>query len=559
MKTHTDNFSETKQNLIKEIEEIAITVRHSSLCLAEDERNSDCVIALADFLGCTNQQAIIFATIFYLTIEERIVDLTAMASFLNCSPLTLMSHLEDLEILKRKQLIWVKRSRRGRSFFNDSEYYIPSKVCVALGSMDKSLLENEVKFNLVTLLEQIYRLIDEREDGNLTYFELVDEVIHHLNCNADLKFIQNLSRFDLERAELLFYLYACREAINGDNEIDLGRACNKIYEDASLRFEVKKELIKGNSGLIKHDLVSLQDGRFKSDRDVMLTDKSLELLMEEDIDIILSSSKKNKNLILSKNIPHKKLFFNPDENNQLEELTRILEPANFSKIQKRLKSNNMSDGIAVLFHGCPGTGKTESTYQIARKVGRDIILVDMSDTKSMWYGESEKKIKAIFTDYKKLIGNNKLVPILVFNEADAVFSKRKNIGESAIDQTENTIQNIILQELEDFRGILIATTNLTNNFDKAFERRFLYKIEFYKPNVKTRTKIWKDKIKGLTIAQARLLASQFDLTGGNIDNVARKALMKDILQNRKKALQSLYHHCEQESIGYATMKKIGFI
>jgi SpoVK/Ycf46/Vps4 family AAA+-type ATPase len=219
----------------------------------------------------------------------------------------------------------------------------------------------------------------------------------------------------------------------------------------------------------------------------------------------------------------------------------------------------MSDGIAVLFHGCPGTGKTESTYQIARKVGRDIILVDMSDTKSMWYGESEKKIKAIFTDYKKLIGNNKLVPILVFNEADAVFSKRKNIGESAIDQTENTIQNIILQELEDFRGILIATTNLTNNFDKAFERRFLYKIEFYKPNVKTRTKIWKDKIKGLTIAQARLLASQFDLTGGNIDNVARKALMKDILQNRKKALQSLYHHCEQESIGYATMKKIGFI
>jgi SpoVK/Ycf46/Vps4 family AAA+-type ATPase len=322
---------------------------------------------------------------------------------------------------------------------------------------------------------------------------------------------------------------------------------------------MKKELIKGVSGLIKHDLVSLQDGHFRSDRDVMLTDKSLELLMEEDIDIILSSSKKNKNLILSKDIPHKKLFFNPDENNQLEELTRILEPANFSKIQKRLKSNNMSDGIAVLFHGCPGTGKTESTYQIARKIGRDIILVDMSDTKSMWYGESEKKIKSIFTDYKKLIGNNKLAPILVFNEADAVFSKRKNIGESAIDQTENTIQNIILQELEDFKGILIATTNLTNNFDKAFERRFLYKIEFHKPEEETRTKIWKDKIKGLTIAQARILASRFDLTGGNIDNVARKIMMDQILNNEINENRRLEEYCLVENIEYGKTKKIGFL
>jgi hypothetical protein len=204
MKTHTDNFSETKQNLIKEIEEIAITVRHSSLCLAEDEGNSDCVIALADFLDCTHQQAIIFATIFYLTIEERIVDLTAMASFLSCSPLIMMSHLEDLEVLKRKRLIWVKRSRRGMSFFNDNEYYIPSNVCLALGNMEKGLLIKEVKFDLVALLEQIYRLIDEREDGNLTFFELVDEVYHILNNNAEMKFIQNLSKFKLERNELLF-------------------------------------------------------------------------------------------------------------------------------------------------------------------------------------------------------------------------------------------------------------------------------------------------------------------------------------------------------------------
>ena len=85
----------------------------------------------------------------------------------------------------------------------------------------------------------------------------------------------------------------------------------------------------------------------------------------------------------------------------------------------------MPSGITVLFHGAPGTGKTASTYQIAKNTGRDIMMVDISDTKSMWFGESEKRIKAVFADYNKSLKYSKIAPILVFNEADAVFSKRK--------------------------------------------------------------------------------------------------------------------------------------
>lgn len=99
----------------------------------------------------------------------------------------------------------------------------------------------------------------------------------------------------------------------------------------------------------------------------------------------------------------------------------------------------------------------------------------------MWVGESEKNIKGIFDDYKKEVKQLAKAPILLFNEADAIIGKRQVGAERAVEKMENSIQNIILQEIEQLDGILIATTNLAENMDKAFERRFLYKIQFEKP------------------------------------------------------------------------------
>lgn len=91
----------------------------------------------------------------------------------------------------------------------------------------------------------------------------------------------------------------------------------------------------------------------------------------------------------------------------------------------------------------------------------------------MWVGESEKNIKGIFDDYKQKVKQSVKAPILLFNEADAIIVKRQVGAERAVEKMENSIQNIILQEIEQLDGILIATTNLAENMDKAFERRFL--------------------------------------------------------------------------------------
>jgi len=154
--------------------------------------------------------------------------------------------------------------------------------------------------------------------------------------------------------------------------------------------------------------------------------------------------------------------------------------------------------------------------------GRDIYQVTISETKSKWFGESERLIKAVFDRYRKISKDMVTIPILFFNEADGIFSCRKKIGDINVEQSENAIQNIILQEMEDFSGILIATTNMTGNSDKAFERRFLYKTHFYTTSADVRSLIWKNRIPSLSRMKALELARKFDLCGGQIDNVVRK-------------------------------------
>jgi SpoVK/Ycf46/Vps4 family AAA+-type ATPase len=224
-----------------------------------------------------------------------------------------------------------------------------------------------------------------------------------------------------------------------------------------------------------------------------------------------------------------------------------------------MKELCMKPGFTVLFHGFHGTGKTESTYQISRLTGRDIKRVEMSETKSKWFGESEKRIKQVFDSYRRLVDTSELTPILLFNEVDGVFGTRKTVGSSSVDQTENTIQTIILQEMEDFQGILLSTTNLPKNLDKGFERRFLYKIFFDKPNSETRFLIWKDKLPVLTDGQIRYLSETFEMSGGQIDNVVKKVVLNQILKGTTPDLNEIEEFCEEEFLEQKTDRnKIGF-
>ena len=164
----------------------------------------------------------------------------------------------------------------------------------------------------------------------------------------------------------------------------------------------------------------------------------------------------------------------------------------------------------------------------------------------MWFGESEKIIKRIFTEYQQYAEECEHTPILFLNEADAIISKRKDSSSSNVAQTENAIQNIILEELENFKGILFATTNLIQNLDSAFERRFLFKVELKNPEEMVKEKIWKSKLPKLKPSEYKVLAQKYNFSGGQIENIVRKNEINEIINGNKIDFSSIQEFCNTE-------------
>lgn len=265
----------------------------------------------------------------------------------------------------------------------------------------------------------------------------------------------------------------------------------------------------------------------------------------------------HRDLMSHEAIVEKELFYNAPEKEQVDRLAALLDDEHFKGIQARLEEMGMRKGFNVILYGGPGTGKTETTLQLAKKTGRDVFYIDMSKLRSKWVGDSEKNVKAVFNIYRSLCKSKPVKPVLFFNEADAIFSKRLENVERSADQTLNTIQNIILQEMETLDGIMICTTNLHGNLDSAFERRFLYKIELDKPGEEARFKIWKSMMKGLSDEEYAILARQYSFSGGQIENVVRKSTVDYILSGNKPTLEDISKFCDEENFK-SKMRKVGF-
>ena len=359
---------------------------------------------------------------------------------------------------------------------------------------------------------------------------------------------------------LQVFISRCKFTIFCENDDDrIGFSdIDYLYDNDKIPSWCKSELHSHTSELFERDLIENvnEDGMARSDCFKLTEYAKSDLLSELNLNI---KTKSDHNLIKSDSLSEKKLIYNLSEQKQVEELSVILSSDRFSEVQSRLRNAGMRTGFCSLFYGSPGTGKTETVYQIARATGRDILRVDVDKIKSCWVGESEQNMKKLFDRYRNICKDSTLAPILLFNEADAILGIRMEGATRAVDKMENSIQNIILQEMEALDGIMIATTNLTTNLDKAFERRFLYKIQFNRPTVEARAAIWQAMMPSLTENNARTLASQFDLSGGEIENIIRKYTVEVILSGQDSIdLSAIIELCRNDRISNSTRVKIGF-
>lgn len=174
-------------------------------------------------------------------------------------------------------------------------------------------------------------------------------------------------------------------------------------------------------------------------------------------------------------------------------------------------------GVSMLFAGPPGTGKTMAARVVANALGIEIYKVNLSQIMSKYIGETEKNLNVLFDEAKK---SN---VILFFDETDALFGKRTEVKDSH-DKNANLETSYLLQKMEEYDGVTVMSTNYLENIDAAFFRRISYVIHFPFPNEKSRKKIWK----GMYPKEVPLsddvdfdyLARQFELSGGNIKNIA---------------------------------------
>lgn len=511
--------------------------------------------AIGNFFGCSQEEALFFSLIFGLRVVCNSVYYNDMIHYLDCNPFFIVGNENVFKNLQKKRLI-TKDDNWGRNSVNLNITREAYQAVAANKHMPHACADKD---NLYSLLQKVDELMAERRREVISTFELFEEIQYILVSESKLGIIHNIQKLNLPVKEACVLLYLCFQFANGEEHTDLNEMLNSMYDSMSEKVSLKKELLNKEAVIVQKELIGFENDYFLMGRAIKLTDKAIDELFSEEAELFerkKTYKATHTRLIVPQTDKAKGLFLNHDEEKQVQVLHSLMEEEKLKQIMKQFKEAGIARGLVVLLYGEPGTGKTETVYNLARQTGRHILMVDIAQIKDKYVGESEKRIKQLFTEYRKAINHFDKLPVLLFNESDALINKRIEVS-SSVDQMNNSMQNILLQELEDFEGILFATSNMHINLDKAFERRFLYKIEFKLPDDVTREKIWHSKLPELPDEVITHIASKFAFTGGQIDNVVRRYLLENIITGQNSSALQLERICEEELFGKPAAK-IGF-
>lgn len=222
------------------------------------------------------------------------------------------------------------------------------------------------------------------------------------NYNSNLTCIRKIKELVSEEDYRALFYILCDACANSDI-INISRELARLYPIKERNENIK--LFKEEKHKLQRlDLMEMvtMSSLFGEYTVLQLTDKGKLLYFEEDAELFIEKVDR-KDLILSSEIKEKKLFFSGRESEQLSLVGETLSEVNYKSLVDRLELKGLPKGVSILLYGNPGTGKTESVMQWARETGRDIIHVDISASKSMWYGESEKNSERDIQPLQKIM------------------------------------------------------------------------------------------------------------------------------------------------------------
>ncbi|AJC85443.1 ATP-binding protein [Campylobacter peloridis] len=347
--------------------------------------------------------------------------------------------------------------------------------------------------------------------------------------------------YALNDKECLIFISLLKEEYLLNTENSYSRDFNFLLHLISDNEEQKQQ----NKALLEEDSKLLSTNLLEFDEFVnSLGDISRTFYLSDDIlqrIINFKEPKKNKKIKLQNLVKNQDIFELIEPNINIDDvimpqstkdlLESILKQQD-KKVLERLNKwgikTNKNIEAKIIFYGPAGTGKTMSALSMAKAMKKSILSFDCSKILSKYVGESEQNVRKIFDTYKELCQSSKQSPILLLNEADQFLSTRIESSGGA-DKMHNQMQNIFLEQIERFNGVIIATTNFLESLDVAFSRRFDYKIEFKKPDFKERVLIWEKSLPKNAQFDKEFdlnILAHYELSGAQIVMVVKNTALK---------------------------------
>jgi hypothetical protein len=421
---------------------------------------------------------------------------------------------------------WMRVYSDG-AFSNDEIVRLTRQVDQALQNSDFSLLPPAKEDDPHWHLRRLYARASQLRRGHRTARDwsfYCDDFVRHMS--VEQRNLLNEAAWPLGDRDLVFY--AATIMLMEGGELDIRALLQLFGVDPVQRAILRSELVHPDHPLLR-DLWWSMEESYRGDRMIKLSDRLMKLFVPE---LKLEHTQKVHsalNTISSDSIETVELIYDAALQKQLHTITQLCRPRVFESYVQSYAQNAMR-GLVVQLHGAPGTGKTEFCYQLARQTGRDVLVLDVSQARDKYYGETEKIITGIFNEYRKQVQQSDAFPILLFNEGDSIFQKRvSNDRESS--QTENIVQTILLNELERFQGILMVTTNTPHHFDKAFERRFQFRLQFSAPGEQVRLQLLRNALPEGKLSVLQRIAYECQFTAAELQNALRKIHIEKLCGN----------------------------
>ncbi|ECK7819081.1 ATP-binding protein [Campylobacter jejuni] len=515
-------------------------------------------------LKCAKNEALILRELCrnYVVSISSINAFTLLSTIFGNDKYLYLDALEDLKKLIERGFV-----NQNSSFFKSLENNKTQTLTLALLQSELSLSEYFLEF-----LEAKPRLNFEKQEAYTDYLEYLKDEFVRIQLYERLSFIQKsaynskiknqiklyekhikerlkkskfynvladiFKEYNLEHKEQIIFLALLKEEYALSNESSISREMNSLLSlisENDLERHKNKKLLQENAPLL--NLIEY-DEYLNAFGDIS---KSFFIIDEILQRIINFEPKQSKKIKIESVLKDQDIFelIEPSTDindiimpeNTKELLENILKQQD-KKVLERLHSwgikSNKNIEAKIIFYGPAGTGKTMSALAMAKSMKKSVLSFDCSKILSKWVGESEQNVRKIFDTYKNIVQTCKQSPILLLNEADQFLSTRVD-GSSGSDKMHNQMQNIFLEQIERFSGVIIATTNFLESLDSAFSRRFDYKIEFKKPDFKDRLKIWEKFLPKKALFEKDFdinILSNYELSGAQILMVVKNTALK---------------------------------